>query len=128
MYTKHTQTHTALSVTVSLLLRSLSDIVDAISAARETANQITIVISGRQYLDIQTRVQTITNETVHALEMADRFVGLAQTNHQHVEEVRRLEAVLVKAANLAEEVVGRGNSSDGFVRQAQFVEQDIMVS
>lgn len=119
---------TALSVTVSILLRSFSDIIDAISVARETA----IVISSRQYLSTQVRVQLITREVVQTLEMADRFVGLAQTNHQHMGQVADslmgVGELLVKAGNLVQEVVSRANSTEEFVRQAEFVEQEIMVS
>ena len=73
----------------------------------------------------------IVSEVVQVLEMANRFLGLAQINSQHAENVASslmaVGEVLVKASNLATETVGVTNGVREIVRRAQEVEQEVMV-
>ena len=94
-----------MSLSVDALLRSLSDIADAVSVARATANQIAILISSRRYFTTEVRVQTLVTDVLDTFGRANRILGLAQINSQHVQDVAsRLIAVgelLEKADSLA---------------------------
>ena len=97
------------------LLRSVSENVDAVSVAMETANQILVLISSKDYLDIEVKVQGLVNETQLKLEFVNIYLELTQNNTQLSQDLsNRLMGIgdaLVTAGNLATETVGVVNDA-----------------
>ena len=108
------------------LLRTLSDIADAVTVARATANQIAILISSRQYSTTEVRVQLLITDVLETFERANRFLGLARINSQHARDVASRLMVVSEVIEKARSLVV-GVAVDA-LEEALAVEQAVAVS